>query len=370
MRTLAVVSSSIAVLASVTMAQTYIVDVNNGPGTNFTSIAAAVAQVPNGSVLDVRAGDYPGFAITGKSLTVMGRPGARISGLAYPPIRIEAIAAQDTVVVSGLQISHVSVIATVACRNSTGAIVVDDCRSDPGTSLVGGQLEVTDCANVLARDSTFVSSTYFTQSLVLQRSRLVATSCTFSSQMAIPVAITDGVLDLTACAVTAGVVPPTVALHLSHIDVRRGCVLGATATGGAILSGSGSANVDPTTTLQNASSTPFAPSVAVNGVALPWLSASFATPSGIESASLSGSGTMAALAIGEPGPGYAIAGPLQVVGLRAGTELIMAAGPPPLAASFVVPTAPWVRGVTLTWQGVVLGSAGLQVSNAIGVVLP
>src|SRR5437762_9224013 len=47
-----------AAFSSTAIAQTFIVDAANGPGTNFTEIATAVAAVPDGAVLMVRAGSY------------------------------------------------------------------------------------------------------------------------------------------------------------------------------------------------------------------------------------------------------------------------------------------------------------------------
>jgi len=46
-------------------AQMFVVDSSNGPGTNFTSIAATSAVAPDGAVLRVRAGVYTPFAIGG-----------------------------------------------------------------------------------------------------------------------------------------------------------------------------------------------------------------------------------------------------------------------------------------------------------------
>jgi len=62
---------AIAALAFPIRAQTFIVDAANGPGTNFTDIATAAATVPDGAVLEVRAGNYGSFAITSKGLTVL-----------------------------------------------------------------------------------------------------------------------------------------------------------------------------------------------------------------------------------------------------------------------------------------------------------
>src|SRR5262249_28568925 len=66
-------------LATVASAQTFVVDQANGPGTNFTTLVAAVAAVPDGAVLLVRPGTYAGFAISQKGLLVLADPGVTLS---------------------------------------------------------------------------------------------------------------------------------------------------------------------------------------------------------------------------------------------------------------------------------------------------
>ena len=62
-----------AVAALPIAAQTYVVDVNNGPGTNFTTLQTAITTVPAGSTLLVRAGNYfESLDIDGKSLSRLG----------------------------------------------------------------------------------------------------------------------------------------------------------------------------------------------------------------------------------------------------------------------------------------------------------
>ena len=71
----------IPTFASAAMAQTYVVDAANGPGTHFTDIPAAVAAVPDGAVLEVRLGAYSPFTIAGKGLSVLFGSGATVSGV-------------------------------------------------------------------------------------------------------------------------------------------------------------------------------------------------------------------------------------------------------------------------------------------------
>ena len=52
-------------------AQSYIVDVNGGPGHHYTDLPEAVAAVPDGAVLWVRPGDYSRFTLAKKGLKIL-----------------------------------------------------------------------------------------------------------------------------------------------------------------------------------------------------------------------------------------------------------------------------------------------------------
>src|SRR4029079_10425594 len=52
-------------------ATTWTVDVNGGPGSQFTDIGSAVAASAPGDVILVRSGTYPAF-VTSKGLTILG----------------------------------------------------------------------------------------------------------------------------------------------------------------------------------------------------------------------------------------------------------------------------------------------------------
>ena len=72
----------LALSALSVQAQQFVVDVHNGPGTHFTSLGAAVASVPSGALLRVRAGNYfEAVDLAGKSMTILGDPGAQV----FPP---------------------------------------------------------------------------------------------------------------------------------------------------------------------------------------------------------------------------------------------------------------------------------------------
>src|SRR5262245_22482850 len=90
--------------------QTFVVDAGNGPGANFTSIAAAIAAVPDGATLLVRAGTYAPFTVDAKGLTILGDPGVVVGG----SVAVRNIAAGQAVTIRELQ-------------TSPGAVLVDNC---------------------------------------------------------------------------------------------------------------------------------------------------------------------------------------------------------------------------------------------------
>lgn len=81
-------AGSLLVLASLAPAQTFVVDASNGAGTHFLDIPPAVAAVPDGAVLRIRAGVYSAFTIANKSLTLVGasRTTVRVRGIAIGPL--------------------------------------------------------------------------------------------------------------------------------------------------------------------------------------------------------------------------------------------------------------------------------------------
>jgi hypothetical protein len=114
-------------------AQTFIVDSANGPGTNFTDLLTAVAAVPSGATLHVRPGSYNGFAVSNKSLTIVGHrvgtgpyPAVNANAL-FPGIIIGSINAGQSVTLSGLELTAGAVqSAQLSISNCAGAVVLDE----------------------------------------------------------------------------------------------------------------------------------------------------------------------------------------------------------------------------------------------------
>lgn len=137
-------SSALALfVAGIAPSQTYVVAAAGGPGVNFTSIAAAVAAVPDGAVLLVRAGTYAGFAINSKGLTVLADPGVGVQGT----IQIINTTATQAVVLRNLEM-----IAFIDCLSCAGPVLLDQIGSVPTS---GGLLWVRQCSQVMATSSVF-----------------------------------------------------------------------------------------------------------------------------------------------------------------------------------------------------------------------
>ena len=62
----------------------WVIDDNGGPGVNFTDLPPAVAAAADGDILDVRAGEYTAFALSGKGLRILGEDQAT-TFLRVPP---------------------------------------------------------------------------------------------------------------------------------------------------------------------------------------------------------------------------------------------------------------------------------------------
>jgi hypothetical protein len=69
---------------------------------NFSDIASAVAAAPDGAVLLVGQGNYSGFSISAKSISIFAVPGATVN--VTQPISIVGIAVDQTVVLSGMHV--------------------------------------------------------------------------------------------------------------------------------------------------------------------------------------------------------------------------------------------------------------------------
>jgi hypothetical protein len=105
-------------------ATTWIVDVNNGPGTDFTQITAAIAAVSAGDTLLVQPGQYTGFALD-KQLSIVGLGTGPTNDVLVLDMTLHDLPAGTTTLIANL-FENGSGYGGVVIQNCPGAIVLDD----------------------------------------------------------------------------------------------------------------------------------------------------------------------------------------------------------------------------------------------------
>jgi len=117
---------------------TWTVDANNGPGTDFTDLPPAVAAAQSGDTIRMRAGSYTGTTITGKSLTISGDGAVVIDG--WPDAPGLYVIGQPSGGVTRLSGLDLFGAPAVAC-DSGGLVLIDSAvvgrRSFGSTSGLG-----------------------------------------------------------------------------------------------------------------------------------------------------------------------------------------------------------------------------------------
>lgn len=166
-------------LTALASAQTFVVDAQSGPGSQFTSIAAAVAAVPSGSVLLVRPGTYAPFSIVGKGLAILGTNGVVISGTFYAPVTVtvSATAANQPVVLRDL---HLQVPLggehRVLCTNCLGPLLVQRVTFDT-TYFQLGRLTAQQCSQLYVEASGPFATSYINVGLEITGGSAVVRNC-------------------------------------------------------------------------------------------------------------------------------------------------------------------------------------------------
>lgn len=122
------------VTAVPSQARTWTIDRNNGPGTDFTTIQAAISAASEGDILVVRPGSYPGNLVIDKGLTILAQPGVGVEPLD---------SRQPTLVVRDLRINATAYVRGLGVRSDIGAAAMHvlNCRGRvhiDGCSIVGG----------------------------------------------------------------------------------------------------------------------------------------------------------------------------------------------------------------------------------------
>lgn len=356
-------------------AQMFVVDASGGAGVAFTSIAAAVAAVPNGSVLIVRAGTYGSFTITAKSLAVLGEPGVIVADF-LANVGVVGLLPQQSVTLHRLELRSILSAGVIHCQSCQGEIVVQSCRVVPVASGgAGGGLQATMCPRLFVGDCVFESPSGPT--VVLDRSDavLVGTFCRPGAFGQPGVRLVDATAQIADCTIHGGGLSAAGAAVAFAGGVCSARVLGATILDTSAspwvpvpaVDGVGALRVDPAVQLASGSAAPWGAGVVATVQQMPVVAASPAPLGGVATASLRGpSAGIGGLFAGLPSPPVYL--PLLVDPLFLDpTALVAFAGGPlaaPLTAAFVLPASPVLSGVRFGWQGWSFAAAtGFALSN-------
>lgn len=401
MSPLSVLVSSL--LAAATSAQTFVVDAGNGPGTNYTDLPTAVASVPSGSTLLVRAGSYAGFTLTQKQLAVRGIGAVNVTGTCT----VQSTQAPQTVELRGLawptsrsgttQLACMNCAGLVQLENlSLGDVVHDNC---PLSCTRGPALDIAGCSEVFVggctlRGNTQVQSSHvvFDADLLQGEDVLLITGSGGIPQQLAPArpALTLLSGDAQSTSTMQGGWARNWGLGF-RFDGADGVVLGVTASmrllSGSVADGSyflapsgpppvpihgtitSILRIDPGVTLVS-SSGPVVRNAPAVIQAMPRLEATDGmAPGSVSATAHVPAGHACVLLLGFLGPPLQLPGIDDAFWLQPAAYLFAAFGVPlggqPLTTTIAVPTAPNLIGFRLGWQAVSIDpvSGAMQGSN-------
>ena len=344
-------------VASSLSSQTFVV----GPLGQFASIDAAVAAVPNGALVLVRAGTYASFTVQGKALTLLADPGVQV-----PSATVDGTSSTQTVVLDGLQVQ-----GSVALNNCAGPVLLREVSAIAPFSVQSilaqscswifcdrihmATARFTLCPAVTIVDSSITAG--FGEGLIANASSVTAVDCELRGGIGVLPASGNGILMeanstvrlLGTTTVQAGTsFPPGQTLP---------CILGP----GVVRRGPAATTVGP---IANATVIPvpenaLLTSPAVTGV--PMVSTLRTT-----------SGALAALALGLPGPVTVLPGIDGSLWLDASSlglaAAVVATGP--VSTTVQVPANPLLVGLTFGWQAITFEpNTGFSLSNPAWVTI-
>lgn len=355
---------AVALLGLASPAQAFVVDANNGPGTDFTSLTAAFASLPDGATVTVRAGTYsatfPFPTLVGKGVTILGEPGAQVWGIGF-----SGQSAGQRVVVKGLRFGSTGGLLQfggVMLDSCGGPVLLEDCTTDTQAGL-----SVVQCPQVSVVRCEFRHAQWFNTNR-FDHSTVVCVDTQLSGSAAtVGLGLTSGTTQLVRGLVEGGSVA---GLNTGKFGIEMnggllrllgdGVVVGGTGYTGqaAAISGSGTVRKSPAFVL-GGSAIPFVP------IDEGWTTGTVAPVGGVATGRLHGSANLyGGLVLGT------IVSPAALPGI-AGTAWVdawgfAAVGPlgAPLACSVTVPDLPALRGMAFGWQGVTASAtAGLVMTN-------
>lgn len=350
--------------------QTFLVDANNGPGTQFTDLPAAVAVVPDGATLDVRPGNYSPFALQGRSLRILAVPGATVlTQFANTSASFSNLPPTGTVLVKGLAFARFplggSRISVSGCQ---GSVLLEDV-TETGTLRL--QIDIANSTHVQIRDATGVST------LVAANSNVVLVGGTYGaagfSNPPIAIDASNGSMQILDAVVSGSVSQGSIlnaAIRLQGGSLR---LLGHTSLSPGLqvtapaVTGVGAVRIEPTVTLTGAS----LPS-SLHVLTATMVSLTASRQGNVVNANVqTTAGLLVATALSLPaGPSWlsGIADPIWLDG-NALSFVGLGIANPTLTASVPVPPG-LSSSIRATFQAIAIDQTGLmQVSNPSFVIL-
>lgn len=147
---------ALALFAIPASAGVIVVDVNGGPGSQFTQIGFAAQAAAEGDVILVRTGSYNPVFLGNKSLTIQADGGVTLVDPNFGGgggLGIANLAASKRIVLRGLKFigqpdfGNGVYSTSMSAQNCAGAIWIDTCTSN-------SQVVVTNCAEVVVTNSS------------------------------------------------------------------------------------------------------------------------------------------------------------------------------------------------------------------------
>jgi hypothetical protein len=374
--------------------QTFVVDWLNGPGAHFTEINAALAAVPDGSILNVRSGQYQAVVVDGKAVTILCELAVYSGvGTAFENyLTIRNTQAHQVVTVRGL------------LRGALFGLVVRDTAGPVNIDGVGAAISIDTffgpAAHIQRADQVVVRgfTMYADWGCYVDDSNAVFEDCQLRGadgwfmnkssthgpgpglmarnstvQFVHSTAVGGHGAQFTWGGYTtirpgaAAIQCEVVALRVAGLATHA--LVGGNTPGGAPQSailGTGTARVEPQIPMTG--NPPAGPGITLTRPVMPSLVTQDAAPGGTLVAHRYGAvGSTFVVALGLPGPAATLPGitdPLWFDALRYGIEAVGVGTALPLVVQRPVPNQAGLIGVNLVWQAADLHATGIiELSN-------
>ncbi|MEZ5978492.1 MAG: hypothetical protein R3F34_09760 [Planctomycetota bacterium] len=196
----------------------WVVDASNGPGTDFTTIQAALAVAGEGDTLLLRTGNYAGFVtLDDFALSIIGDRGANVT---IDGLVVQNLSAGKSMVVRGVRLSPLALTlqTTATFTNCAGVVHVEGTTITDAPLTPAGSVRVTSCASVTFARCTIYESAAAVNgvaSLAVNGSNVAVFGCTVQGGVGQPalvgvspataaMSVTDGVATISASTLIGG----------------------------------------------------------------------------------------------------------------------------------------------------------------------